>query len=365
MRSSADDQSESERLSVEDRWSSVAEAMASREWSDGSAVEAPVAERVEAMVRRSGRPAAEVVAVLEPRGGLATIELIAANAVLAGCAVNTMEIVIAGVISVAQPAFNLPGVQSTTHPCGVALVASGPVAARADLRADEGCMGPGVGSNFAIGRALRMILMNVGGARPGVLDRSCHGSPAKMSLCFAENLAASPWAPVHHDEGWGEWESTVSVIAAESPHNIQDHASRTAAGVLDTLGFAMRNVGSNNFAVTLRRVRGEDPGEWRPRPVVVVGPEHAATIGDAGLSRAAVREELWERSHVAVADIPREWRYGLSDGARVPVSTGPDDILLVVAGGAGKHSCWIPTMGSTSLTTVGIDGQGAIQPIIG
>lgn len=320
-------------------------------WTDGLPVVPPALALVEAMIDASGRQADEVIATLPPRGGEATVERIAANAVMAGCPPSAAPLLLAAVEAVADPAFNLMGVQATTHPCGTLIVASGPGAGAAGVVGGEGCFGPGPTANLAVGRALRLVLMNVGGAQPGVTDRSCQATPAKIGYCITEDLTASPWPPIHVDEGWPEAATTVTVLAAEGPHNIQDHMSTTAEGILDTVGGALCNVGSNNFAQALGHLNGRVGEEWQPRLAVVLGPEHAGLVASAGLTRADVRRELWERSHLPWTMVPRDWRSGLPEGTAVPATPRPDDILLLVAGGAGKHSCWIPTMGSTTPVT--------------
>lgn len=319
-------------------------------WTDGLPVWPPLRAVVESLVDASGRGARDVVARLPPSFDEATVELVAANAAMAGCPPPAMPVVLAAVAAVAEPPFNLMGVQATTHPCGVLVLGWGPASARAGITGGEGCLGPGAGSNLAVGRALRLTLSNVGGARPGSTDRATHGTPAKVGACFAETAAASPWPPLQVEEGWAPDAdaSGVTVLAAEGPHNVQDHRSATAAGVLDTVGIALRNVGANNFIMSLNALESGQPASWRPRPLVVLGPEHAWAIADGGHDRASVRQELWERSHVRIGDVPREWRTHLGTAA-VPLCPAPADILVAVAGGPGRHSCWFPSMGSTNV----------------
>ncbi len=320
-------------------------------WSDGLPIVPPTPDLVTAMVAASGRRADEVVAALAPRFGEATVERIAANAVMAGCGPEAMPVLVAAVDAVADSAFNLPGVQATTHPCGVLILVSGRAAARAGVHGGEGCFGPGAPANLTIGRAMRLILMNIGGAIPGATDRSCQGSPAKLAYCVTENMAVSPWGPFHVEEGWSAHESTVTVLAVEGPHNIQDHMSRTAEGILDTVGGALRNVGCNNFAHSVASLHGTIGDEWDPRMVVVFGPEHAATVASGGFGKAEIRRALWERARIPWDQVPSEWRQGLAPLPDIPVARHPREIVILVAGGAGKHSCWMPSMGSTAMVT--------------
>ena len=323
-------------------------------WTDGLPVVPPTVELVAEMVAAFGRPADEVIAKIPPSFSGATVELLAANAVLAGCRPSAARVLLAAVQAITDPGFNLLGVQATTHPCGVLVLVSGPAAATAEIHGGEGCFGPGFAGNLTIGRAIRLILMNIGGAHPGIADHSCQGTPAKISYCFTENTSASPWPPFHVEMGWKEQDSVVTVFAAEAPHNIQDHTSTTAEGILDTIAGAIRNVGCNNFDRSLREKRGTRVPAWRPQPAVVFGPEHARTVAEGGFDRTAIQRFLWERSAVPRSQIPIEWRFGIDGLDEIPMTSDPDDIVILVAGGVGKHSCWIPTIGGSSTSSAKI-----------
>jgi hypothetical protein len=143
----------------------------------------------------------------------------------------------------------------------------------------------------------------------------------------------------------------VTVLAVEGPHNIQDHFSRTPDGILDTVAGALCNIGCNNFAHSGAARRGTIRDEWSPRLVVVLGPEHADTVAATGLGKEEVRRRIWERAVIPWQQIPREWRDGLPPLDSIPVARRPEEIVILVAGGAGKHSCWLPSMGSTSMVT--------------
>jgi hypothetical protein len=342
---------EAKQVRVPNDLSTVLDFLRQSGWTDGLPVVPPTAELVSEMVAATGRPADEVVAVLPPDDGEATVECIAANAVLAGCAPQVAPLLVASVEAVATREFNLLGVQATTHPCAVLVIVSGPAAAEAGIAGGEGCLGTGFGTNLSLGRALRMILMNIGGAVPGRTDRSCQGSPAKLAYCFTENLVASPWAAFLADQGWSEADSAVTVVAAEGPHNIQDHTSQTAAGILDTVASAMRNVGCNDFAVQLGSTLRAGTRRFRSRPVVVLGPEHAQTIAREGFTRTDVQRHLWEAARILPSEIPHEWVGAARIEDRVPLLGGPEDVILLVAGGIGKHSCWMPTFGDTAPVT--------------
>src|SRR5947207_10302450 len=178
---------------VEDDWPAVSELYVERGWTDGLPIVPPTEARVEEFLRRTSRDRLEVVAVLPPRKGEATVEKIAINAVMAGCRPEYFPVLLTAVETVAEPAFNLDAVQATTHPVTPMLIVNGPIAKEIGLNGGYNAFGQGFRANLTIGRALRLVLMNVGGGLPGSGDRSTQGSPAKIAYCVAENEDASPW----------------------------------------------------------------------------------------------------------------------------------------------------------------------------
>ncbi len=317
-----------------------------RGWSDGLPIIPPTVDRVERFVGAVGRAADDVVATLAPRNGEATVERIAANAVMAGCRAEDFPIVLAAVEAVADPALNLNAIQSTTHPTAILLLLSGPVAQKAGIQSGPGCFGPGPGlrGNLSIGRALRLALLNIGGGSPGDGDRATQGSPAKIGYCIAENVEESPWAPYHTDHGFKATDSVLTAIACEGPHNIQDHYSISGLGVLTTIAGAMAQAGSNNIL--------SNSGY----PILAFGPEHAHQVAVSGYSKADVQRFVWEHARFPTAKLSPEW---MADGgylrrvaklidaetSEAPITTKAENIQVIVAGGPGKHSCWMPTFG--------------------
>jgi len=158
-----------------------------RGWSDGLPFVPPTRERVARLIGHLGRDGSDVVCTLAPRNGEATVERIAANAVMAGCRPEDFPIVVTAVEAVSAPQLNLNGIQSTTHPSAIMILLNGPVADKLGIASGPGCMGPGWRANMAIGRALRLALLNIGGGSPGDGDRATQGSPAKIALCLSEN----------------------------------------------------------------------------------------------------------------------------------------------------------------------------------
>ena len=269
----------------------------------------------------------------------------AVNAVLAGCEPRYLPVLIAAVEGIAQPQFNLSGVNATTHPCAVLILVSGPVGREIGVHSGPGCYGPTFRANATIGRALRLLLLNVAGATRGRGDRATQGTPAKFTLCIAENEGASPWAPFHTTRGLAPEERAVTVSASEGPHNIQDDGSNTALGVLQTVAGALGQAGSNNILS-----RGE--------PLLALGPEHAATIAGEGWTRERVQEYLFEHVRFPAARLSPEFLESVNirveedsavgpfdAGALLPVVERPEELHVIVAGGPGKHSSWLPTFG--------------------
>jgi hypothetical protein len=325
---------------VEDDGLAINELYMERGWTDGLPIVPPTAEGVEEFLEWTDRDRLEVVAVLPPRQGEATVERLAINAVMAGCRPEYFPVLLAAVEAVAEPPFNLDAVQATTHPVTPLLIVNGPIAARIGLNAGYNAFGQGFRANVTIGRALRLVLMNIGGGVPGSGDRSTQGSPAKIAYCVAENEAASPWEPLHVEAGFDRGTSTVTAVPCEGPHNIQDHFSTTGAGILHTIAGAMGQAGSNNLL---------DRG-W---PLLSLGPEHAATIARDGYDKRAIKAFIFEHGRFPLGRLGEEYRRMQvtrhqvpdEDGTMLPIVESPEAISIIVVGGAGKHSSWQPTFG--------------------
>lgn len=326
-------------------------------FTDGLPVVLPTRERVERMCAGAKHYALESLGNLAPREGSATIQKIAVNAVMAGCLPEHMPVLEAAVNAIQTSDFNLIGMQTTTHPCSLLAIVQGPVVGALQMNAGHGCMGPGNRANASIGRALRLILQNVGGAIAGSTDKATQGSPAKYGFCFAENERESPWPPLRTTLGFGLDDSCVTVAAAEGPHNINDHGSSSGESILNTVAQTMATVGNNNLYV------GGDH-------FVVFGPEHASVVSQSGFSREDVQSYLYEHARVPVDRISAEKLEELTSwggyggqiaawGGRIPLARGPELIRVLVAGGAGKHSCWIPTfaVGFTATKRIEIEKE--------
>jgi hypothetical protein len=332
----------SEKIKVEDSVEEVNNLFYERSWTDGLPIIPPTEERVRKMLAATSRDPQEVAAVLAPKSGAATIEKIAINAVMAGCLPDHLPVVITAVEAIAEEKFGLLGVQTTTHPCGILIVVNGPIARRLGINSKGNAFGAGVRANAAIGRALSLILLNIGGGVPVKIDKSTQGQPAKYTYCVAENEEQSPWPPFHTERGFRSEDSTVTVFAAEGPHNINDHDSTTGEGILNTAAATMATAGNNNLIF------------FSGEPILMLGPEHAATIAGDGFSKEKVKDFIFEHARLPLERLsqahikyreksPR--RYGeFVNSKTIPVAKR-NDIIIMVVGGAGKHSCFIPTFG--------------------
>jgi hypothetical protein len=320
-------------IEVDDRPDVLLDTFVEREWCDGLPIVPPTPDRVAAML--GDRDPRRSLGPMPPLWRGATLEVLAVNAVMAGCRPEYFPVVVAAVEALLDPAFNLYGVQATTHPVAPLVVVSGPYGRRIGVHAGAGCFGPGFRANATIGRAIRLVLMNVGGAWPGRHDMATQGSPAKFSYCIGEHAAASPWGPLHDGD-------VVTVFGGEAPHNVNDHVSTTASGILATIADTAVSLGSNvGWYLSQSQL------------LIVLGPEHAATLAKDGLSRADVQREIFERARLPLKTLKQggmwgiqdwpEWMTAITDEeALLPQVPSPDDVLVVVAGGAGKHSAVVP-----------------------
>lgn len=337
-------------LDIPDDLEEAMEACRARGWTDGLPVIPPTAERVERMLRYCDRPWDAAIAKLPPRWGEATPMRLAANAVMAGCRPEYLPIVMLALEAMCEEPFNLYGIQATTHPCAPLVIVNGPIARELDLNSSHNAFGPGVQSNATIGRAIRLALINIGGAIPRVGDMATMGSPAKYTYCVAENEAENPWQPLHVERGFPLEATTVTVFAAEGPHNINDHESTTAEGILKMVAGTMAITGANDVY-------------YEAQPLVVFGPEHAATVAAGGYSKADVQRVLFAHARVALgkfSDENIERRFRIMFSGRyanakiddlIPMVQRAEDISILVLGGAGKHSAYIPTFGGTRPVT--------------
>lgn len=331
-------------------------------FSDGFPVVPPTPEKVAAVVRALGGDPDVLECKVPPRWGELTRKILAVNMVMAGCKPEYAPVVRAAMLALTETAFNLNGVQATTHMACPLLVVNGPIRDEIGMNADCNVFGSGNRANATIGRAIRLMLLNVGGGWPGELDKSTLGHPGKYTFAIAENEAASPFAPYHVEKGFDGSDSTVFVIACEPPHSVTNHVADDARGILDSMVSAMSSYAHNN-AVSSGHC------------AVVLGPEHARTIAGQGWTRHDVRHYLWDNARIRFGDIAFEHRYGKIYNrnlpkwygreldSRNPIVPSADSIHLFVAGGeAGRFSAFLPGWGHmTSPVLRGIDGAAPVS----
>ena len=339
------------RFEVSDDFEFANDFCRERGWTDGLPVVPPTEARVARMLRHYDRPWDEPVAMVPPRNGAATPLRLAANAVMAGCIAEYFPLVVLAIEALCEERFNLYAVQTTSHSCAPLIMVNGPVARELGMNSGVGALGSGTRSNASIGRAVRLALVNIGGAIPGIGDMATYGNPAKFSYCAAENEAANPWQPLHVERGMPSAASAVTVMAAEAPHNVNDPESTTAEGILGMIASSVATFGANNA--------------FHPaaEAVVLLSPEHAAAIAAAGYTKAAVKQYLYEHTRLPLAQLSKEniehrlqlrfpGRYtNAQAGEMVPIAQSADKFVLIVMGGAGRHSAYLPSFGNTVSVT--------------
>lgn len=304
----------------------VEQYLASR-LSDGLPVLPPTEESIAAMVEAMGRPPGTTLAAMPPGNAEATVEHVAANAVLAGCRPEYGPVVLATVEAMLADAFALYGVACSTKGAAPLAIVNGPIRRRLGLNAGGNLFGPGNRANATIGRAVRLVLRNVAQAEPGVLDRATLGHPGKYTYCIAEDEEDSPWEPLHVERGLVAGDSAVTVLGCEGPHQVSVQRAVPEA-ILTALAYALAGA-----------VVGREAGRSAPA-LVVLAKEHRDALGRHAWTKTAVKEFIAEHA-VVPADVAQ--RVAGGPRAAVPAMSGPDDLLVVAAGGpAGPFSAVCP-----------------------
>ncbi len=326
-------------------------------WGDGLPVVPATPDRVDRFVEASRRRRDEVLGKMPPAWGETTVEKVAINAVMAGLSSELMPLVIATVEAILEPPFNLYGVQATTNPVAPAFIINGPARSRYGFNSGYGCLGPGNRSNATFGRALRLAMLNIGGAKPGTLDRATVGQPGKYTFTFAENEERNPWEPLTVSRGLRADDSAITAIAVSCVVNVLDDISSTADELLTTIAQSMTPHGTNTM-----QLGGE--------ALLLLCPEHAEILARDGLTRKDVQRELYQRAvtpasaftpaHLTMMRSKRGLHPEAVGGDQVHALDAPEALVIVVAGGDGPHSVFAPTFGDTQSITRRIQG-GEIQ----
>ena len=312
------------------------EACYARGWSDGLPVVPPTRERVLRMLEGTTREPSAIVAVVPPDMAPCSVEKVAINAVMAGCRPEYLPVVLATVEAACTDELNMHGLLATTYASGPVVIVNGPIARAIGMNSGVNALGQGNRANATIGRALQLVVRNVGGGRPGEVDRATLGNPGKYTFCFAEDEDGSPWEPLSVERGVAARASAVTLFAGEGTRVVVDQLSRTPESLARSFAACLRTVGHPKLALSFDAF-------------VIVSPEHAEVFREAGWTKARLRDEL-----NALLMLPSEEMARGADGCaegmpEAMTATGaplpkfrPGGLWLVHAGGkAGKFSAII------------------------
>ena len=330
--------------------------------TDGLPVIPPSRARVDAMLAATERPRDELVAQVPPNFGRATVEKLAVNAVMAGCRPEYFPVVLAVVEAACDPVFNLHGQSGTTNAASPLIIINGPIRQALEVNCAAGVFGPGYRANATIGRALRLVMINLGGTRAGQISMSTMGHPGRYTYCIGEYEEASPWEPLHVERGFAPTDSTVTLYSGEGPFTINDHLSRSASQLAASLGWSAAGIWNHKSFPLYGHT------------LFVVGPEHARTLGEERWSKQDFRRFLYDTIRRPARELlpgPDGAETGrlkdLLDGRtgeeRIPKFPSLEEIVIVVAGGtAGRFSAVVPgwmggELGSRPVTRA-IRGRG-------
>ena len=310
-------------------------------FGDGLPVIPPTPERIAHMLNGMSVERTNIIARVPPCYGEATVEKIAANAVMAGCVPDMMRVLLPLVRAVCDERLNIHGVQATTHFAAPLVIINGPIRNELRFAYRQNVFSNVSRTNSTLGRALQLILLNVGGARPNGIDMSTLGNPGKFSYCIAEHEEANPWEPFHVERGFNREQSALTLFAAEAPHGVSEHTARTPEQVLQSISYALATVW------TYRLCLGSEA-------LVVLSPEHAQTIHSAGWSKRQARDFLFEHTGVPLrvyegaadaegSQMAPKYKEILVNGERCYQKfRSAESIRILVAGGtAGKFSAVI------------------------
>lgn len=332
-------------IEVEDTWEAVNDWFCREKLSDGLPIVPPTPERVERMLAATRRDRQEVIGLIPPKWAPCSIEKIAINAVMAGCLPEYLPAVIAAVEGICEPRFNLYGVQATTGYVGPAILLNGPIRNELHVNCDAGVFGPGFRANATIGRAIRLILIAVGGGYPGETDRSTFGWPGKYTMCFGENEEKSPWEPYHVEFGFNPPNSTATVFGINGFLPIHTAGSRGEEALSSLAAVIKMHHGVSHLDV------GSFGGGT---PLIALGVEDAEIMARDGINKRQVKEYLWHHASLKFSEVPARRKGHKSDEELlrespnvtadeiVHLSSKPQDIMVIVAGGKHRHSVFLP-----------------------
>jgi len=341
------------RFKLADDYVEINEHFHEQGWSDGLPIMPPTEDAVVAMI--GDHAPGEVMGIMPPVDGTVTVEKVAANAVMAGCRPEYFPVVLAGVRAMLCEEYNVGSVSTTTGGAAPVFIVSGAYADQIGINSGTGCFGSGFRPNASIGRALRLVIRNIAGAIPGEMDKGTQAWPGRYSFCFAENETENPWDPLRVNRGFTKDDSTITVIGLRGVHYINEGGQETGLGNLETIAGSMRRMGLVNY---LHQVNRTAIG-------LVLGPEHADEIAEDGYSRQDVQEYLFEHARMPMKDLRNRsyWNFRVwpeeydehDPDFMVPIVYAPEDFIITVAGGTGRHSAWLSSWYMTRSVTERID----------
>ncbi len=310
------------------------EACYDRGWSDGLPVVPPTEVRVRRMLAGTSRAPDAVVGMIPPDLAECTVEKVAINAVLAGCKPEYMPVVLAAVEAALIDAFCMHGLLCTTMFGSPVIIVNGPIARAIGMNAGGNALGQGNRANGSIGRALQLVVRNVGGGRPGGVDRSALGNPGKYTFCFAEDESDETWTSLAVERGFAPGVSTVTLFAGEGVQGVVDQHARTPEALAQTFAACLRTVAHPKLVMM-------------SDAMLVVSPEHVAVFRAAGWSKERLKQELHDLLQIPGA-LLMPGAGGMTEGMAGDIAGKtlskfrPDGLNIVRAGGgAGKISAII------------------------
>jgi len=317
-----------------------------KEWSLGLPVFPPASEHLAGMLKGTNRKPDEVIGQVPPRMGCLTVELVAAHAVMAGCKPEYMPLLISALEALLAPEANWRAALTTTGTTESVVIVNGPIVQEIGLARGQGAAGKGHHPNATIGYAINLIAYIVGGSKPPSIDKSTLGSPADF-VCwvFGENEDELPsgWKPLHVERGFRKQDSVVTVMACYPPIDNIDHYSVTPGEHVKWWSYLispLQNIGGPCRPIMMTQ-----------NPIVAMGPEHAQLIASEGWSKDDFRQALWEQARIPLSAWPAgcpEMKnftdiFGqVSPDSMIPITFKPEQFLIVLAGGSGKHSHYFP-----------------------
>jgi hypothetical protein len=330
-----------------------------RGWSDGFPLIPPTQDRVEEMLAATSLGPNDIVTILAPGMGVATTKMVAINAVMAGCRPGHLPVLIAALKAMSKPEYRLRTVAMSTGPHAPMMLVNGPIVEELQINYGRGALGPGKQSwsNTVLGRAVRLLLMNVGHSYVGTLDLDTIGSPLKYSMCIAENEQGSPWEPYHVSRGFTKEQSAVTMFGVESQLEIYDYKNHVAENLLTTIAGTITGIGALATRAWMYPRR-------KPDNTVLICPDHAKVVASAGWGRKEIQNFLYEKARVPARAfkncddgkrIREDWRWIMDapDDTLVPILADPGSFHVIVVGGPSGKSAYTTGVGTSTIE--GID----------